>query len=256
MKKYTSFIKGHSSKGRVKSEDEKRRIGEKNRVNMTAWMSRHPDVAAKRGITMSEARTPEIEAQRIEATKQAYFAMSPEEKQKFSEHFKELWNDGTLVKAKKKAASTFKQRFASGEYDFTERNDKISAAITQRYLDGGFEWSTGQYTSTKTGRTCNYRSSWEAAYMEELDSRDDVVDWHYEPFSIPYTLDERTKRYIPDFQVVLRDGRCLIIEVKPPEMTSTEMNNAKMIAAKDFCAKNGWSFITWSPEAPDGMQAV
>ena len=92
--------------------------------------------------------------------------------------------------------------------------------------------------------------------MDELDHREDVVEWHYEPFSIPYTLDERTKRYIPDFQVVLRDGRCLIIEVKPPEMTSTEMNNAKMIAAKDFCAKNGWSFITWSPEAPDGMQAV
>lgn len=61
MKKYTSFIKGHSSKGRVKSEDEKRRIGEKNRVNMTTWMARHPDISAKRGENLNKNRTPEFD---------------------------------------------------------------------------------------------------------------------------------------------------------------------------------------------------
>lgn len=138
-----------------------------------------------------------------------------------------------------------KERLASGE--IVINRDKISATITQRYLDGGFEWSTGQYTSSKTGRTCNYRSSWEAAYMEELDGRDDVVDWHYEPLSIPYVLEGKTRRYVPDFQVVLSDGTSLLVEVKPSELASTEMNEAKRTAALDFCQKIGWKYTVWKP---------
>ena len=245
MKKYTTFVKGHSSKGKVKSEDEKRRIGEKNRVNMTRWMSRHPDVAAKRGIDLNSTRTPEFETRRIESTRQSYAAMTPEDKQKFSEHAKELWHDGTLVEARSKAAQTFKDRFASGEYDFTARNDKISAAITQRYLDGGFEWSTGQYTSIKTGATCNYRSSWEAEFMRILDFEPRVATWNYEPFTIPYVYEGKTRRYIPDFLIVL-DGEDVLVEVKPPSLTDTGLNEAKRQAALDFCHRNGWKYRVWN----------
>lgn len=241
---FVKFIKGHSSKGKTKSEDEKRRIGEKNRVNMKRWMSRHPDIAAKRGLEMSNARTPEIEARRIESTRQAYLSMTPEDKQKFSEHARELWQDGTLVEAHIKAAQTFKDRFASGQYDFTERNDKISAAITQRYLDGGFEWSTGQYTSSKTGVTCNYRSSWEKEFMVLLDSDPRVETWSYEPITIPYTFEGKIRRYIPDFLVVL-DGDDLLVEVKPSSLTETGLNEAKHQAAVGFCQRNGWKYRTW-----------
>ena len=248
IRNFTTFIKGHSSKGRIKSEDEKRRIGEKNRINMKQWMSRHPDIAAKRGSEMSLARTPEIEARRIEATKSAYASMSSEDKKKFSDHAKELWQDGTLAAAHAKASQTFKDRFANGEYDFTERNDKISATITQRYLDGGFEWSTGQYTSSKTGDTCNYRSSWERELMERLDLDPRVDIWKYEPLFITYTHEGKSKRYIPDFMVVL-DGQTLLVEVKPPSLTDTDMNEAKRQAALDFCQRNGWKYRVWNPEA-------
>lgn len=244
MRKYTTFIKGHSAKGRVKSDDEKRRIGEKNRVNMTVWMSRHPDVAKKKGDLMTSYRTPEIETKRIQSTKKAYDTMSPEDKQRFSDHAKELWNDGTLVEARAKAAETFKQRFASGEYNFTERNDKISAAITQRYLDGGFEWSTGQYTSMKTGKTCNYRSSWEHELMVLLDGDSRVDTWSYEPLSITYILEGETRRYIPDFLIVF-EGRDYLLEVKPPSLADIPINTAKRDAAVVFCQKNGWKYGEW-----------
>lgn len=247
MKKYTTFIKGHSSKGRVKSEDEKRRIGEKNRVNMTRWMARHPDVAAKHIQLMNSVNQgEESRRKRTESVHATYDAMSPKEKQKFSDHFKDLWNDGTLVAAKKKAAETFKQRFASGEYDFTERNDKISQTITQKYLDGGFEWSTGQYTSTKTGTLCNYRSSWELELMQVLDTDDRVESWRYEPISIPYVLEGKTRRYVPDFHIVTTSGADLLVEVKPPALSATETNTSKRQAAVDFCARNGWTYFEWS----------
>ena len=244
MRNYTTFIKGHSAKGRIKSEDEKRRIGEKNRANMTAWMARHPDIAAKRGESLNSNRTPEFEARRTASSSATYAAMTSEEKQKFSDHTRRLWQDGTLADAHIKASETYKQRFADGQYDFTERNDKISAAITQRYLDGGFEWSTGQYTSMKTGKTCNYRSSWEHELMVLLDGDSRVDTWSYEPLSIPYILEGETRRYIPDFLVVF-EGRDYLLEVKPPSLTDIPINAAKRAAASAFCQKNGWKYGEW-----------
>jgi len=247
MKKYTTFVKGHSSKGRVKSEDEKRRIGEKNRVNMTRWMARHPDVAAKHIQSMNSVNQgEESRRKRTESVHATYDAMSPEDKQKFSDHAKELWQDGTLVEARSKAAETFKERFASGVYDFTERNDRISAAITQKYLDGGFEWSTGQYVSTKSGEVCNYRSSWELELMQVLDSDDRIESWRYEPISIPYVLEGKMRRYVPDFHVVTTSGDDLLVEVKPPTLSGTETNSSKRQSALDFCSRNGWTYFEWS----------
>ena len=246
MRNYTTFIKGHSAKGRIKSEDEKRRIGEKNRANMTAWMARHPDVAKKRVQDMNAVNQgEESRRKRTESVHATYDSMSLEDKQKFSDHTKELWNDGTLVVARAKAAETFRQRFASREYDFTERNDKISASITQRYLDGGFEWSTGQYISTKTGVTCNYRSSWERELMELLDSDPIVETWKYEPMSLSYIYENQTRRYIPDFQVVT-SNQDYLVEVKPPTLTDTQVNEAKRRSAIEFCKRNGWRYVAWS----------
>lgn len=171
--------------------------------------------------------------------------MTPEEKQKFSEHSKKLWLNGTLVAARGKAAETYNQRYADGEYDFTERNEKLSVAITQKYLDGGFEWAAGQYVSTKTGKTCNYRSSWELRFMQILDADSRVEVWEHEPFSIPYEFDGVKKRYLPDFQVVL-EGKDLLVEVKPPTLTDTPLNAAKRAAALEFCRRNGWEYLSWN----------
>lgn len=246
LKNYTTFVHGHHAKGRIKSAEEKAKIGAKNSVNMKRWMAQHPDVAKKQIDAMKSTKTPESEAKRIKATCEAYSVMTLEDKQRFSNHIKKLWNDGTLAKAHIKASATFKQRYADGHYDFTERNDKISATITQRYLDGGFEWSTGQHTSSKTGKICNYRSSWELTYMQLLDCDESVVTWNYEPFSIPYVFEGVSRRYIPDFHVI-RDTQEYIVEVKPDNLIGTPMNEAKREAAISFCDKNNLTYTTWSP---------
>lgn len=245
---YAKYIRGHSAKGRVKSEDEKRRIGEKNRVNMKEWMSRHPDIVARHMVMMrSTSQTEESRKKRSESVRATYDAMSPEDKQKFSDHTRGLWSDGTLVEARTKAAETFKQRYASGEYDFTERNAKISETITQRYLDGGFEWAIGTYHSRKIDRTFSYRSSWELQFMQLLDADDEVETWTFEPFSIPYEFDGERRRYVPDFHVVTRSGSSIVVEVKPHELRETPMNSAKREATKDFCQRSGWTYAEWHP---------
>ena len=143
---------------------------------------------------------------------------------------------------RKNISETRKSLLSSGE--IVINRDKISAAVTQRYLDGGFEWSRGQYTSSKTGAACNYRSSWEREFMELLDSDPRVETWRYEPLSIPYIHEGKTRRYIPDFLIVL-SGEDVMVEVKPQPLTDIGLNETKRRAAEDFCQRNGWRYLTW-----------
>jgi hypothetical protein len=151
---------------------------------------------------------------------------------------------------RKKLSDERKKKLSSGEIIINR--DKISAAITQRYLGGGFEWSTGQYTSTKTAITCNYRSSWERELMELLDNDPTIATWKYEPMSLAYVHENQTRRYIPDFQVVTSDHDYLV-EVKPPTLKDTQVNEAKRRSAIEFCERNGWRYVTWS--SGDGLSS-
>ena len=251
LKDFAEHVLGHHAFGRKKSDEEKAKIGSANSKNMTRYMNQHPEIAKLKNKQLRSCITKETEKRRLESTKRAYSNMSNEEKKKFSENGKRLWNEQheLMLVAHQKAAKTFNDKFALGEYDFTERNDKISEKITQMYLDGGFAWSRGSYTSSKTGKTCHFRSSWERIFMEQLDKDDNVVTWEYEFDSIKYEFNGHNKRYIPDFYVITsKDGNelRLLIEVKPMSLNDTKMNLAKREAALKYCAERGLTYKSWS----------
>jgi hypothetical protein len=240
---YARYLSSHQAKGRKKSEDEKRRIGEKNRENMRRYMREHPEICAARNKQMLAGRTDETEKRRVETLHHTYATMTPEEKQKFSEHSKELWKSGIMAEARIKAAETFKQRSASGKYDFTERNQKLSDAIAKKYVDGSWHFAKGFYESTKTGKSCYYRSSWELRLMQELDSDPDVLEWESEFTSIPYNYNGAVHKYVPDFHVTKKNDEHILIEVKPQALRETVRNRAKREVAEKFCAERGWKYM-------------
>ena len=205
-KRYAEYVRGHSALGRKRTEEQKRKIGQKNSLHMKKLYRENPQLATQKIDRMNAARTPETEAKRIQATKEAYENMREEYLQKFSDRAKNLWKNGILANAHIKATETFKERFAAGEYDFVERNKKISETVTQKYLEGGFQWSKGEYISVKTGKNIYYRSSWERQYAEQLDADDEVETWNYEFTSIPYVLDGINRNYVPDFYVKMKNG--------------------------------------------------
>ena len=82
--------------------------------------------------------------------------------------------------------------------------------------------------------------------MQELDSDESVTSWEYEFTSIEYELGGKRRRYVPDFHVVHGD-RHELVEVKPTQLRNTVMNEAKRLAAQEYCDKEGWSYIEWSP---------
>jgi len=246
-KNFNEFIHGHHAFGRKKSDDEKRRIGEKNSINMKRYMNEHPEIALKKVSELRAGLTPEIEKKRIESTKQAYLSMTKEDKQKFSERMSERWASGSMKETKLKSAKTFKERFADGTYDFTERNQKLSESISQKYVNGSWKFSKGMHLSVKTGKEHYYRSSWELQYMNFLDNDVDVVSWESEFISIPYEFNGAIHKYIPDFHVERITGHTLV-EVKPLALRSIPKNAAKRLAAQEFCKKHQWNYLEWEPD--------
>lgn len=122
-----------------------------------------------------------------------------------------------------------------------------------------------------------FRSSWELKFAKYCDSSASILEWHSESHIIPYrkpikfdkgrVVGTRPARYFPDFVIKVRggDGKITIycIEVKPymqtippvwkkgkhkrtllREETTWAVNQAKWVAAVEYCRKRGWVFKT------------
>lgn len=152
-----------------------------------------------------------------------------------------------------RGGQTFKERKeaykAAGGHGSERWRRQISETIARMYVEGGFQWSRGEYTSTRSGETYYYRSAWELQRMMELDADPNVLEWDYEPFSIPYRLGDLRHRYVPDFIVRERDtGLTWLEEVGPKAVKeSVAINVAKRAAADGYCAARGYSFRLWEP---------
>jgi hypothetical protein len=106
-----------------------------------------------------------------------------------------------------------------------------------------------------------YRSGWEMAFMNFLDSNNNILYWASESITIPYKhpLTGKTANYIPDFFVVYENkhGTRLaeIVEIKPKKQSLMEdkkmnakdkaiiaINHAKWQSAAAYCKSQGYGF--------------
>ena len=106
-------------------------------------------------------------------------------------------------------------------------------------------YQRGEYTSSKTGQVCKFRSGWEEKMMYHLDSDPNVKTWTYEQTVIEYVSNIRTKkirRYYPDFLVEYVDGRSEVVEVKPKRKLEQSTIKKKTAAAILWCSSRGINF--------------
>jgi len=110
-----------------------------------------------------------------------------------------------------------------------------------------------------------YRSSWECKCMSYFDRTDEIISWASEELVIPYRspVDGKIHRYFPDFLIRVKTGdksKTILIEVKPlkqtqppkqrsrvtkqyiNEVTTWGVNQAKWIAANEYCKDRNWEF--------------
>jgi hypothetical protein len=109
-------------------------------------------------------------------------------------------------------------------------------------------YHTGTYPSIKGGE-CSYRSGWELAYMQYLDSNPDVASFEYETLKLPYISNYKTARvkwYIPDVLVNYVNGEKKLVEIKPKKKTEQAQIVKKAEAGRVWCSEHGavYEFIT------------
>ena len=89
-----------------------------------------------------------------------------------------------------------------------------------------------------------YRSLWERRFMLYCDRSDQIFKWSSEELHIPYVApkDDCWHNYYPDFVVNTRDGRIIMVEIKPYYQKKYKVNRAKWAAAEEYCKKYGYEF--------------
>jgi hypothetical protein len=104
----------------------------------------------------------------------------------------------------------------------------------------------GVYLSKKMGVEMTYRSGWELAYFQYLDSHADVAQFYSESLKIPYVSNQKTKKtrnYIPDLLVIFTDGSKKLVEIKPKSKLTQATNVKKFNAARQWCTSQETEFV-------------
>lgn len=116
---------------------------------------------------------------------------------------------------------------------------------------GKSRYIQGDFFSKKNNSTFAYKSSYELAYLQQLESDESVIQYIYEPFDLYYKDIKNNQRiYKPDFMVLFEDGSVRITEVKPEIMLSDYDVRAKAKSARAFIKENypgvdiAYKFIT------------
>ena len=113
-----------------------------------------------------------------------------------------------------------------------------------------------------------FRSSWEKACFKWLDGNSKVEWWASEEFVVPYyyDVDKKMHRYFVDLSIKWKNGKLMLIEVKPKKQTQPPktkrpkskrslneaytwiMNCNKWEAADKIAKDNVWEFNIWTEE--------
>jgi len=100
----------------------------------------------------------------------------------------------------------------------------------------------GYFFSTKLNDNIPYRSSYELAYLKQLESDPLVSSYEYEPVRISYFFEGQKHTTIPDFLVHYTDGHTELVEVKANWCLNNLDVQARLEAMKKYAEDHDWTF--------------
>jgi hypothetical protein len=117
-----------------------------------------------------------------------------------------------------------------------------------------------------------YRSSWEKLCFLWCDRNDDIKHWSSEETVVPYywDIDKRYHRYFVDLKITFKNGKTILVEIKPAKETEPPKNPNKSKryigeamtyvknmnkweAANSYAKDRGWEFQIWTEKTLDSM---
>lgn len=149
-------------------------------------------------------------------------------------------NIGLASKGKKRAPITEEHRRKLSEARIRVIQQKGGCDYNSR------RYKKGVFYSIKNQKELRYDSSLELCAYQILEQLSKVKSYDRCKFSIDYTFKDSMHKYLPDIEVVYIDGSKDIIEVKPIYLINDEKNQAKFIAAKEYCDRNNMKYSIWT----------
>ena len=118
-----------------------------------------------------------------------------------------------------------------------------------------------------------YRSMWERHCFKWCDNNPSIKTWASEEVVVPYfyEVDKKYHRYFVDLKITFKDGKTIIVEIKPDSQTTPPKfpgrktkryinegmtyvkNMNKWKAAKNFADDRNWEFQIWTEKTLQSM---
>jgi len=124
---------------------------------------------------------------------------------------------------------------------FTE--EEIAGLECQRKVSLKGEGNAGSFYSSKLNRLIEYESELELEFLLLLEQSDEVMFYQEQPLKVFYEHQGETKIYYPDILLILKDGRSIVVEIKPVFKMALQENLIKWSALRKFCAKKGLGLL-------------
>lgn len=126
-----------------------------------------------------------------------------------------------------------------------EFRDKMFSKLPNNFkrIKSGYMYSGTKCSNSDNGYI-EYDSSYEIAFVTEMELDDSVVSYIREPrnLDISYIMNNKVHWYWADFIVKYSDGRIVMIEIKCNDLKDTEENILKRKSAESYCENNGWEY--------------
>lgn len=108
----------------------------------------------------------------------------------------------------------------------------------------GKEFKTSKVTySLQDGYVYHGSSKEEVRLIKKLERLNAFASLRGQCIGIPYTYGGKRHTYYPDFLVLTKTGRILIIEVKQVADMSSRLNQKKYKALASYCKKHGYLYL-------------
>ncbi len=120
---------------------------------------------------------------------------------------------------------------------FLNKQPKRKIVNNDRYI-------SGEFNSEKCQRLVQYESNVEFEFIQALEESPIVIYYLEQPVTIPYSRKEIDYHYTPDFAILLKDGRCILAEVKGSyaDMLDPRVHR-RMEALIEYCETHGFGLL-------------
>ena len=118
---------------------------------------------------------------------------------------------------------------------------------------------TGIHHSPKCPTPIKYRSGWELTVAKYLDQDPDVLSYEYESLTIRYAIAGRYRDYTPDFLVLYKSGKKVIVEVKRADKLTDRKVIAKATATRKWLRENkldDYDYQFWTNAVIEGFEKL